>query len=119
MTFHYLNQKDFRKTIENVSKWLVRGGCLLFIVVHPLRFVSNHSEYFSNKAKIEKTPWRTKIEYHPKKFSDYVNTAINSSFNLVAVEEPTPISEEAKNNPMEYKKYSSIPTRLLIKAIKK
>ncbi|HUV42710.1 MAG TPA: class I SAM-dependent methyltransferase [Patescibacteria group bacterium] len=119
MTFNYLSQKDFKKTMENISRWLVRGGYLFLIAIHPLRFVTNHSEYFSNKVKIEKTPWGTEIEYHPKKISDYINTTINSGFDLMTVEEPIPMGEEAKKNLTEYKKYSSVPTRLLIKAIKK
>ncbi|SRR4030042_841223 len=118
MTFNYLSQKDFKKTMESISRWLAKGGYLFFITIHPLRFVSNHSEYFSNKAKIEKTPWGTEIKYHPKKFSDYINTIMSFGFELLSVEEPTPVGKKAKKNKKDYKKYSSMPTRLLIKAIK-
>lgn len=118
MTFHYMDQKDFEKTIRNVSKWLVRGGYLFFIAVHPLRFLSNYDRYFINETKMEKTPWGTEIEYFPKKLSDYINTVINSGFTLITVEEPMPISKKAKEYPKEYKKYTSAPTRLLVKAIK-
>ncbi len=119
MTFHYLNQKDFNRTIKNISKWLVNGGYLYYVVVHPLRFISNYKEYFVNKVKEEKTPWGTKIEYYPKKLSDYISTTINTNFDLVAVEEPTPVGKAAKKNKVEYKKYSTFPTRLLVKAVKK
>ena len=119
MVFHYLSGEDFKRTIESTSKWLVRGGYLLFIVVHPLRFASNYMAYFSDEPGIEKTPWGTKIEYYPKRFSDYIDTVLDSGFVLLRVEEPAPRGKEAQENKKEYKKYSSAPTRLLIKATKK
>jgi ubiquinone/menaquinone biosynthesis C-methylase UbiE len=67
MTFHYLNLKDFERTIKNISNWLVEGGICFFIVVHPLRFVNNHAEYFDDKIKMLKTTWGTEMEYYPKK----------------------------------------------------
>jgi ubiquinone/menaquinone biosynthesis C-methylase UbiE len=118
MTLHYLNQKDFKKTIKNISKWLVKEGWLFFIVVHPLRFSSNYSDYNKKKVKVEKTPWGTEIEYYPKKISEYINEVINSGFELTCVEEPTPAGSQAKKNVEDFIKYSSIPTRLLVKARK-
>ena len=119
MVLQFLNQRDFRITIQSFSKWLVRGGHLLFIVVHPLRFTSNYSEYFNYKAKSEGTPWGTKIKYYPKKLSDYLNVVINSGFVITSVEEPKPQGKEANIYPDEYKKYSTKPTRLVVMASKK
>jgi len=119
MTFHYLNQKDFTKTIKNIAKWLRKEGYLLFVVVHPLRFASNYREYFNNKVKMERTPWGTEIEYYPKKISDYINAVIHSGFELLDVEEPEPEGEEAREDKKEYEKYSSIPTRLFVNAVKR
>ncbi len=118
MVLHYLNQDDSRMIIKKFYNWLDHGGYLLFIVVHPFRFPANYSQYFDNEAKVEKTPWGTTMEYYPKKISDYVNAVIESGFELLKVDEPQALVEGKVESSEEYTKYSSIPTRLVIKAKK-
>lgn len=119
MVFHFLSKKDYEKTIKNISKSLVKGGCLFFIALHPLRYTHDHADYFKDKLKIEKTPWGTKLEYYRKTISDYLGVLLSYGFELVSVEEPVPSGKGARNNAKEYKKYSSVPTRLAVKVIKK
>ncbi|HLE49220.1 MAG TPA: class I SAM-dependent methyltransferase [Patescibacteria group bacterium] len=119
MAFHYLNLSDFKTTVEHIHTWLLKGGYLFYIVVHPLRFIHNHSQYFSDKSKVEKTPWGTEIKYYPKRISDYVNTTLDSGFDVIKVEEPIPVGGVAKKDIAQYKKYLSNPTRLAILAVKK
>lgn len=118
MVLHYLSLKELKAVTSNFYKWLTPGGYLLYVVVHPFRFKSNYDEYFVDSRKIEKTPWGTRNKYFPKKISDYINATINSGFELISVEEPIPVKTGRKVNPKEYKKYSTIPTRLVIKAKK-
>lgn len=119
MVLHYIDQKNLEKVIKKFASWLTSSGYLLFIVVHPLRFPENYSSYFEDGPKTEKTPWNTLIEYYPKKVSDYVNSVIESGLELLSLEEPKPLSESVQADSVEFNKYSSIPSRLVIEAKKK
>ncbi len=119
MVLQDLDQQDLRMVMKKFYRWLTPKGHLVFIVVHPLRFRSNYEHYFEDTVQVEETPWGTTIEYYPKKVSDYVNAAIEFGFTLLKVEEPQALVEGKQENPEQYIKYSSIPTRLVIKARKK
>lgn len=118
MVFHYFNQQDYRKIIRKFAGNLRIGGLLLFVTVHPLRFISNHSEYFNDCPKIEQTPWGTEIEYYPKKVSDYINAILYNGFQLQVFEEPYPNGKEARKHKDDFEKYTSNPTRIVVKAVK-
>lgn len=118
MVLHYLDNETLRNVVEKFYRWLDKGGILLFITVHPFRFPENYSQYFDNNVKKEKTPWGTIIDYYPKKISDYVNAVIKSGFEILSLDEPQPPRESKEVNLQSFQKYSSIPTRLIVKARK-
>jgi len=118
MMLQYLSKEEWQNVTKKFSKWLVKGGTLIFIVVHPVRFMSHYSNYFNEKSETEKTPWNTVIEYYPKKASDYINAVINAGLDVVCVEEPEPEKKRTKST-KDFKKYFTRPTRLMIKAVKR
>ena len=98
MVFHYLSEKKLRKVIENISEFLKKGGHLFFITLHPLRYIHDYPDYYSDKPKRESTGWGTKIKYYHKTVSKYLNVVIDSGLEIVAVEEPLPIGKNARKD---------------------
>ena len=60
LAFHYI--KDFENLVENISKWLVPGGYLIFSVEHPV-FTSYGTQdwYYSEDGQILNFPVDTII----------------------------------------------------------
>lgn len=118
MVLQYLDKDQYNTTTKKFFQWLKPDGHLLFITVHPLRFREHFLKYFLNKEETEHTPWGTKISYYPKTFSTYYNGLAKAGFTILKVDEPVPTKASKNQNPAEYKKYSSTPTRLLFLARK-
>jgi len=119
MVFQFLIKQEYGRMITNFSRFLVKGGYLFFITLHPIRFSHDHKDYFKEKTKTENTPWGTKIEYQHRTFTDYITPLIKSSLELKLLEEITPVKSGAVKDTLQYEKYSSVPTRLAVMAIKK
>lgn len=119
MVFQFLKKNEYEKMIESFYKVLVKGGCLFFITLHPVRFAHDHENYFEEKLKIEKTPWGTEMEYQHRTITDYLKPIIEIGFELKLVEEIIPVKRGATKDRSQYDKYSSVPTRLAVMAKKK
>ena len=93
---------------------------MFFVTLHPLRHAHDHKGYFDDKPKSEETPWGTMLKYYHKTFSGYLGPLIENGFEIASVEEPLPVGKRAKKEDSEmYGVYSSMPTRLAVKAFKK
>lgn len=118
MVFFYLDQKQLEKVLASFHRWLKKDGILFYIVAHPVRFVhKNLREYFDRKWTNQETPWGTKILHFRRTVGDYVNATIKAGFTIKVVDEPE-VLKEGKKYPKEYKKYTSFPSRLVVKAVK-
>lgn len=118
MTLQHLNQTNLKKSLSNFFSWLVENGVLIYIIPHPVRMVHNNlSEYFDREEKLSESPWGTNVHYFHRPSADYINETIQAGFTIDAVDEPEPL-KEGENDP-DYKKYTSFPSRLVVRATKK
>ena len=103
LAFHYI--KDFENLVENISKWLVPGGYLIFSVEHPV-FTSYGTQdwYYSEDGQILHFPvdnyyyegQRDAIflgehvtKYH-RTLTTYLNSLLNHEFVIEQIVEPQP-----------------------------
>lgn len=116
--FHFLDENQWDETLKHFYLWLKKGGILFYIVTHPVRFVhKNLREYFKRDWFIFDSPWGVKIPHFHKTVGDYINATIKAGFALEIVDEPE-VLKEGKKSPDEYRKYTSFPSRLAIRAKK-
>lgn len=118
MVLQHFNAKSFKTSLQKFHEWLVEGGTLFYIVPHPTRMVhDNLREYFVRKEMLSESPWGTKIQYYHRPLSDYINETIKAGFVITAVDEPEPM-KEGKKFKTDYEKYTSFPSRLVVRAVK-
>ncbi len=116
---HYLNNKDFKKTLSNFYKILHKKGKLFFVLTHPVRTTHNNlSDYFKNEWIIDHTPWGTTSPLFLRTVSKIVNDTIEAGFTITALEEPELPLNAKKADSINYEKYSSSPSRIAVLATK-
>ena len=121
MVLDYLDDNELEKAMENIAKWLKKGGLFLFGLSHPIREVMKIKKdlrYYLCREKWEDiTPWGATVEYNHRPISDYVNILINNGLNIVSLVEPT-VEEEGKIDKEKYEEYTKYPSRLFVMARK-
>lgn len=106
LAFHYV--KDFEKLVQEISKWIKKGGEIVFSVEHPV-FTSHGTQdwYYDEHGNILHFPvdnyyYEGKREavflgeiitkYH-RTLTTYLNTLLQNSFQLQHIIEPQPPKE--------------------------
>lgn len=116
MVMHYLNNKGLEKSLKSFYTWSKNNGIIFILVTHPVRLAANDlSQYFVRGWKLEKTPWGTMNPNYRRTASDYINAVIKAGFNIISIAEPE-ISGTTNKKSLDFKKYSSWPSRLVIVA---
>lgn len=119
LVLHYLDDDNLRTTLSNFHRWLRDGGTLFYLATHPIRTVSDKlDEYFDRGWKMEDTPWGTQIPFYYRTVGDLLTETADAGFVINTVDEPM-VNEQGKADPEGYKKYTSFPSRIAVKAIKK
>jgi SAM-dependent methyltransferase len=116
---HYLDDKDFRKALNNFYRLLNPGGILLFIITHPVRTARhNLAEYFKRDWIIDHTPWGTASPLFLRPVSDMVNETIKAGFLIKSLTEPVVPPKTKDLDLNNYLKYSSCPSLVAVAAMK-
>ncbi|KXN65295.1 S-adenosyl-L-methionine-dependent methyltransferase [Conidiobolus coronatus NRRL 28638] len=127
LAFHYV--ENFQDLVNNINKSLVPGGHLVFSVEHPI-FTAYGSgdwiydsdnkplhwpvdKYYSEGIRHPNFLGKTITKYH-KTMTTYVNTLIQSGFNITNLVEATPHPDMVKFMPDELRR----PMMLLVAAQK-
>jgi ubiquinone/menaquinone biosynthesis C-methylase UbiE len=115
---HYFDIYSFRKTLHNFYSYLKKDGILIYMVPHPIRWTKdNLKTYFKRKKRLINVPWGGNIPYNHKTIGDYVNTTIETGFEILKVDECEVMSAGIKDK-KNYKKYSAFPSRFAVLARK-
>ena len=119
MVLNYLDDKNLSLVFDKFRLWLRNDGRLFYVIPHPVRMVyGDLTKYFSRGRSEGETPWGTMTIFHRRTVSDYINATIQAGFTIELVDEPEVPERAEKDNPAQYKKYTSYPTRLVVKAKK-
>ncbi len=130
LALHYV--EDYRGMVEKIGKWLVRGGCFVFSVEHPV-FTAYGSQdwYYDEHGKILHFPvdnyyyegtreavflGEKMTKYH-RTLTTYLSALLQTGFELEAVVEPEP-PEDMRELP-GMKDEMRRPMMLLVKARKR
>ena len=103
LAFHYV--KDFGPLVENIARWLKKGGHLVFSVEHPVFTAQGSQEwhcdaqgnhlhwpvdsYFSEGVRKAGFLGEEVMKYH-KTLTAYVNGLLQNGFELLELVEPQP-----------------------------
>ena len=120
---------DLNKTIENISKYLKKGGAFIFSWEHPLysRVNNTNGVLTFNKSYHEEGFYKHEAWGQPAimqqfKISTYINTLINHGFKIEKVIEEVCCSDEDiqrhANRWYSYEKATALPTTIIIKSQK-
>ena len=129
LAFHYV--KDFGPLVENIARWLKKGGHLVFSVEHPVFTSSGPQDwYYDEKGKILHFPvdnyyyegprkavflGEPVVKYH-RTLTTYLNTLLQNGLRLQHIIEPQPPAEMMDIPGM--KDEMRRPMMLLVSAIK-
>ena len=112
LVFHYVG--SFENICKKIHSWLTAGGDFVFSVEHPV-FTAHGSQDWHYDKKQKRMHWPVdnyfsegkrdtvflgeQVEKYHKTFSTYINTLIQSGFEITAIEEPRPDKQLLKENP--------------------
>jgi len=129
LAFHYV--RNWKHTIQNISKWLKPGGIFVFSVEHPIYTASMKDWKRDSHGKPLHIPvdhycmegkrlshWFVDgvIKYH-RTLSTYINTLVDSGFVIERLLEPRPSQESIQQCP-DFERFRRCPPFLLIRARK-
>ncbi len=117
--FHYLDEKDLRKTLKIFYNLLKKNGILFLVITHPVRTTRhNLAEYFKRDWIIDHTPWGTASPLFLRPVADFVNETIKAGFAILSLEEPSVPLKAKKADLVNYLKYACCPSRVAVIARK-
>lgn len=120
---------DLNKTIENISKYLKKGGIFIFSWEHPLYSrvknidgVLTFNKSYHEEGSYNHEGWSQPAIMQQFRISTYINSLINNGFKIERVIEDACCSDEDlqrhSNRWYSFEKAKALPTTIIIKSQK-
>lgn len=118
--FPHLDSKQLNNTMQNFWDVLEFGGCLIYLVGHPDRYLRDlgaKGGQYSRTWRKQITPWGTYIDHFYRIVDDYVTATTRAGFFLSSVQTLKPI-DTGKEDYTNYRRHTKYASRLLVHAVK-
>lgn len=114
---HHLDNEQLEQMLDRIYDVLAPGGCYFFVDIDPDHSAEGRDPKNINKWTLVKTPWGTEVPFFNRDPHDLVDMIDRHGFDKVSGW-VLKVAAEGMNDPENYARYSSRPSRMAARYIK-